>query len=142
MKWIDWWTPYTIGLNGHDGSWKVAICRLVGLDINTYHERHQRRNGSRGHRTDHSHAQGIIDEAMIYLNKAIASLNTDSNVLAPWTLDTVHYQIRHRYIHKYFKLKDGLHLTNTLRARWAYKIVKAVCQNYRLPLPITYEYRG
>ena len=121
---------------------KVAIGRLVGLDINRYNERYQRRSGGRGIVTDHSHAQGVIDEAMIYLNKAIASLNTDSNVLAPWTLDTVHYQIRHRYVHKYFKLKDGLHLTNTLRARWAYKIVKAVCQNFWLPLPVAYGYRG
>ena len=126
------------------GRWcrKVAIGRLVGLDINRYNQRYQRRNGSGGLVTDYSHAQGVIDEAMIYLNKAISSLNTDSDVLAPWTLDTVHYQLMQRYITKYFKLKDGLHLTNTLRARWAYKIVKAVCQNYWLPLPITYEFRG
>ena len=112
----------------------VAIGLLVGLDLEVYNRRF------RGIERDYSHAQIVINEGMITLNKAIASLNESSGTIAPWTLDTIHNRIRSTYYHKYFKFRDGLHPTPKLMAKWAFKIVAAMGSNfgYYYPPGMTY----
>ena len=78
---------------------------------------------------------------MITLNKAIASLNSDTGTLAPWTLDTVHNQTRNNYYHKYYKMYDGLHPTPKLRAKWAFKIVAAIGRNLGYSYPPGMKYQ-
>ena len=102
---------------------KVVISLLIGIDLEMYNEY------TRGPTTDYTHHQTIINEGMIHLNKAIASLNTDTHSLSPWILDTVHYYVRHKVIHKYTKLYDGLHPTPTLRYTWTKKILVSICKN-------------
>ena len=102
---------------------KVVVCLLVGIHLQTYNDYRS------GPPTSYEHHQGVINEGMILLNKAIASMNMDTNSLSPWILDTVHYYVRHRIIHKYDKLYDGLHPTPTLRYIWAKKLLVAICRN-------------
>ena len=103
---------------------RVVMSLLVGLDIQRYNSK------NRVDHRDYSHYQMVLDEGLVVLNKAIASLNTDSDTLNPWVLDTVHYRTKQGYLHKYYKLSDGLHLTNTLRSRWVYKMVTSVCNAF------------
>ena len=103
---------------------RVVVSLLVGLDFSRYNSR------NRVDHRDYSHYQSIVDDGLVILNKAIASLNTDSGTLNPWVLDTVHYRTKQGYLHKYFKLSDGLHLSNTLRERWVYKMVTSVCSAF------------
>ena len=108
------------------GGWcrRVVMSLLVGLDLQRYNSRN--RIDSR----DYSHYQQVIDQGLVILNKAIASLNMDAESPNPWVLDTVHYRTRWGYVHKYYKLSEGLHLSKTLRNRWVYKMVCAVCINF------------
>ena len=50
---------------------RVVMSLLVGLDIHRYNSR------NRVDHRDYSHFQKVLDEGLVVLNKAIASLNTD-----------------------------------------------------------------
>ena len=107
----------------------VAIGLLTGLDLEVYNRRF------RGIERDYSQAQEIINEGMITLNKAIASLNESSGAISPRILDTIHNRVRTTYYHKYFKFRDGLHPTPKLLAKWAFKIVAAMGSNFGFHYP-------
>ena len=81
------------------------------------------------HTTNYATAQQVIDEAIIFVNHAVSSMNLDVGFKAPWIQDTIHSLTHgHRY-HKYAKLRDGLHPHEETKDVWARLIAKTIIEN-------------
>ena len=103
------------------------VCHLIGLDILAY-------NLSKTHHApliiaDYPGMQNIINGSIAYINRAIDSMNTASNVQGPWLEDTIHTSIKGKKINKYLRLHDGLHPDNITKKLWAKKLTKAFLDN-------------
>ena len=73
--------------------------------------------------------QTIINESMTYVNRSIDSTNMSSNLIGPWIEDTVHANINGKKVHKYLRLRDGLHPDENTKLIWAKKLRNAFIAN-------------
>ena len=99
---------------------RPVICEVIGLNYAKCND-----SDSANYIED----QLIIDQGISHLNRAIASINMDVDVISPWFGSTVHSVIHHKLHHKYMKLVDGFNLCDSLRKTWASLLAKAMVKN-------------
>ena len=102
---------------------KCIICPIVGLNFDMFNK--EKANII----SDFSKEQLIVNDAVLHINRAIISMNSDSQVATPWTSNVVHNWSNGRLSHKYHLLYDGIHATDTVTNDWAKKILKSLESN-------------
>ena len=102
---------------------RIKICFLIGLDIDKYNFE------TTGEQMNNHRQQLIVNDSVIYINRALLSLNMDLNIHTPWTANSVHMRSNRKYQHRYWLLRDGLHPGDALREQWVTEIVKSAVIN-------------
>ena len=102
---------------------KIIICFLIGLDIDKYNFE------TTGEQTNNHRQQLIVNDSVIYINRALLSLNMDLDMHTPWTANSVHMRSNRKYQHRYWLLRDGLHPGDALKEQWVTEIVKSTVIN-------------
>ena len=106
----------------------IIIGHLTGLsflDYNKYHDPYY--EGS-----DYYNQQQVVNNGLIYLNQAITLMNTDSGLVSPWLMDTVHTLSHGVRYNKYLRFFDGIHPTPKTEDLWARLIARAIKTNLEL----------
>lgn len=105
-------------------SYTVTFCPITGMDIAKY-------NGLVAEHPD----QENLDRIIVEVNKAIIARNSMNHVVTPWTASEVHYNKKGgRKKTRYYKLaSDGLHLSDTLKEKWARILYNAIVQMHEDP---------
>lgn len=74
--------------------------------------------------------QDLLDMAIHDINAEINRFNSVNNVITPWLARDVHHNIKGRKS-RYNRLADNrVHLTDSLKAKWAGEMVSALAKNY------------
>ena len=114
------------------GDFKISYATLTGLDLADTN------NPARKHMSPQEYEiymttmkvvhpdQGILDAAVIDLNKRIITLNKQNGVRTAWMAGLVHSYIRGKHHHYYRRLLDGCHLDDRTKAAWAAQLVKSI----------------
>lgn len=105
-------------LDGH--RYKLIFSEQIGMNLATYN----------GTLYPHQH-QGILNETIERINAEIVIWNRNHEVITPWVARIIHRNMKNgKKTHKYQKLApDGLHLSEEVRAHWAYELAQAICKN-------------
>ena len=101
-------------------TYRPVICELIGLNFAECNATSEDVS---------SDSQQTTDQGILHLNRAIASLNKDIDVISPWFGTTLHSIIHHKLHHKYRKLEDGYYLNEDLQKTWATLLAKSMVKN-------------
>lgn len=99
--------------------YKLVFCHITGMDMARYNKEP----------VEHIQQQRLND-IIIAINLTITTFNTHNDVLTPWLAKDVHMNKSKKKgtkTYRYHKLaSDGLHLTDTLRQKWAEILLTAI----------------
>ena len=98
---------------------KIIYCQLIGLNFVMYNK----------YSTDFKHQQVVVDEGVVMFNQTLNLINMQSEVVTPWLQDTIHFLTKGKRIHRYSKLRDGIHPTSETADTWARLIAKSALTN-------------
>lgn len=106
-----------LSINLLEKRYKLMFCQTVGMDMSAYN------------RTQPPHPQQeLLDSTILSINIEFAKWNKENDAPTPWLASDIHHnRKRGQKITRYERLaEDGLHLTESLREKWAENIAKAV----------------
>ena len=98
---------------------KIIYCQLIGLHFDMYNK----------YSTDFKHQQVVVDEGVVLFNQTLNLINMQSEVVTPWLQDTIHFLTKGKRIHRYSKLRDGIHPTSETADTWARLLAKWALTN-------------
>ena len=100
---------------------KFVICPLVGAEVEKYIP---------DVATELPDLQDIFNNSVTELNYYILNINQERGCRMPYLSTPVHKWKHQKYYHDYSLMyKDGVHLTNDLKASWGAAFIKAIERN-------------
>ena len=125
-------------INNVSPSTKVIFNPITGVDLEDYNTK--ARIGLTGEdlrryqKSKCPHPmQGILNEAVIKINREIAAYNYVNKVATPWSASLVHKRDgKDRYYHHYQYLSDGCHLLPELINFWANKFQSCISKSIEI----------